>query len=799
MAGELHLELLGGLHIRKDGVPVEGFGSGKAQALLCYLAVTARPQFRATLAALLWSDLPDAAARMNLRHVLANLRQLVGEHLSITRDSVALDRRVPYTLDVAQFQAALSTAAPDDTSRLREAVGYYTGDFLEGLTVRDAPMWDEWAVAQRERLRQLALHALHALAAYHSARAEHAVALDYATRLLQLDPWREDAHRQVMLLLAESGQTSAALRQYQTCCRVLNDELGVAPDEETVALAQRITDGAIVPREPAGPRHHLPQPPARRWNLPRPPTRLLGRAAELAHLVALLADPACGLVTLVGLGGVGKTRLALEAVHQLREVFAAGSCFVSLAPVLDPNLVSASIAQALDLRETGGQPVRDRIVQHVADQPFLLLLDNFEQVSAAAPLVADLLAACPRLTVLATSRAPLHVYGEREFPLLPFPLLDPEPPTPFDALAQNAAVALFVERAQAVRPAFRLTRANAQAVAAICARLDGLPLAIELAAAWSKLLPPDALLDRLARRLDWLTGGPRDRPHRQQTLRATIDWSYNLLDPAEQILFARLAVFAGGWTVDAIAAVCGTVGAQARAVGADAARLQGAHSRAADESGAQPAGTVGAAAPQVVRSAIHERDVLEGIASLLDKHLIVQHDSVDGEPRWTMLETIGEYALERLDLSGEAPAVRQRHAHYYLALAEASTAGSGRVVSAPGAGAGQPARGAELESHHARERGNRVTSGGRAGVVLVSLRQLERGTQLARGRPGTAGDRAGCAGPCRGAASPRGCALATGRLPDRTGAVRREPGAPPRNARPPRDRLCAERPGPRSA
>ncbi len=336
-------------------------------------------------------------------------------------------------------------------------------------------------------------------------------------------------------------------------------------------------------------------------------------------------------MTLTGPGGVGKTRLALQVPHDLIEQFADGIAFISLAPITDSTLVLPAIAQVLGVREAGEEPLVTRLTAFLRHKQALLVLDNFEQVVEAAPLVADLLAACPELRMLATSRVRLRVSGEREYAVPPLGLVEHVAPAPLDEVAESEAARLFVERARTVREDFALTAENAPAVAAICARLDGLPLAIELAAARVKVLPPATLLSRMERRLPLLTGGGRDAPARQRTMRDAIAWSHDLLTPGEQILFRRLAVFVGGFDLEAAEAVAG---------GPDAPGL----------------------------------DVLDGICSLVDQSLLREEDDPDGEPRYRMLETAREFGLERLNASGEEATVRDRHAAWCLTLAEAAGA-----------------------------------------------------------------------------------------------------------------------------
>ncbi len=388
----------------------------------------------------------------------------------------------------------------------------------------------------------------------------------------------------------------------------------------------------------------LRTPDARPNNLPTQLTTFIGRAAELEEAAGLLS--ATRLLTLTGPGGTGKTRLSLQLASTVAEGFPDGVFFVPLEPIRDPILVPSRIATAVGVTEAGARPIADTLSDWLRDRRVLLVLDNFEQVGSAAPLVGDLLRAAPGLKVIVTSRAALRISGEQEYPV-------PGLPTPPDlsqlsgldrmqlpgesraldlaALSQYAAVRLFIERAVAVRPGFTVTNDNAPAVAAISARLHGMPLAIELAAARIKLLSPDAILARLEHQLDVLAAGARDLPARQQTLRGAIAWSYDLLDEAARRLLDRLSVFAGSCDLEAAEAVCG------------------------------PASELGGA-------------LLDGLMALADQSLLKVEEAADGEPRFRLLDTIREYAAERLAERGETAAVQDRHRDWYLALAERAAA-----------------------------------------------------------------------------------------------------------------------------
>ena len=394
-------------------------------------------------------------------------------------------------------------------------------------------------------------------------------------------------------------------------------KLGVHTRTQAVARAREVGLFDVRPETPASsaiaPKH----------NLPTQVTSFVGREREIAEISHRLAT--ARLLTLTGPPGTGKTRLALEVAVRTLGRFKDGTFLVDLAPVTDPQLLLGKIAQTLGVRETTGQPLAETLKAYLREKRLLLLLDNFEQIIAAAPLVGDLLSASPGLKVLVTSREALRIYAEQEYQVPPLALPDIKRAGPLPTWLDYEAVQLFIQRAQAVKPDFANTAANVATVAEICVRLDGLPLAIELAAARSKLLSPEMMRMRLESRLGTLISGPRDLPARLRTLRGTLDWSYDLLDQGERSLLARLTVFQGGRTLEAAEMVCG---------------------------------------PGLPIA------VLDGLESLLNKSLLRQREDPEGQPRFYMLETIREYAREKLEESGEADELRNRHAEYFVGLAE---------------------------------------------------------------------------------------------------------------------------------
>ncbi len=549
----LEICLFGSPDVRLDGASTGGYVSAKAPALLAYLAVTGRPHSRDTLAALLWGEMADADAKNNLRQTLSNLRKSLESYLSITRDTVQFNAAMPHTLDVAQFENQLrrarDAAPPTRIAALQQAAALYQGDFLAGFYVRDAPEFEEWMLAQRTRYRELVLHALHVVTGHHLERGEYGRAIDSGTRLLSLDPWRETAYRQLMQALSHSGQRVAALALYETCRRVLDQELGVSPSAETTALYQRIKASGENSRH----------------NLPPQPTPFVGRASELAEISALLMRPECRLITLLGAGGIGKTRLAMQAARQAarRSLFLDGIYLVSLEGVETLTGLATAVAQAIDFSFSGNQEPAAQLLDCLREQEVLLVLDNFEQLLEHALWLTTLLQQAPGLKLLTTSRERLDVQWEWCVMLdgLDFPAASSTaaaPSGPQSDLLDYGAVQLFVNRARAARHDFAADEATALPhIIRICRLTAGMPLALELAAANTRYFSCAEIADAIAQNLDFLATGFRDIPPRQRSVRAVFDYSWALLDAAEQRLFASLSVFRGGFTLEAATQVAG--------------------------------------------------------------------------------------------------------------------------------------------------------------------------------------------------------------------------------------------------
>jgi predicted ATPase/DNA-binding SARP family transcriptional activator len=604
MTAKLALSFLGTVAISLNGEPVSDQLLAKPQALLCYLAVTGRRHSREKLAGLLWGDTPEDRAKASLRKALSSLRKLSESALIITRQTVAFNHDGDYWLDVEAFESALANddADPETLQAVHEAVDLYRGEFLEGFSVRQAVTFEEWVLGERERLRQLVLQALHRLSVAFADRGEVATAIEYTNRLLALEPWQEEAHRQLMTLLARSGQQSAALAQYETCRQILAEELGVEPLPETQALYHRIKTGR-------GATAH---------NLPPQATPFVGRQAELAQIARHLGQADCRLLTLIGAGGIGKTRLALQVAGQALDAYADGVYFVPLAGINSSAFLVPTVGEAIGYSLSGEANPRRQLLKYLQQREMLLVLDNFEHLLSAAggddsgrELVLELVRTAPKLKLLVTSRERLNLQAEWLLTLqgLPYP--------PAEAgFGQETfeAVELFVQGARRVRPGFSLSREWPEVVR-ICRLLDGMPLGIELAATWVSMMPCAEIVQELSQSLDLLSTDMHDVPARHRSLAAVFDHSWQLLSEAEREVFKKLSVFRGGFD-------------------------------------RQAAGQVADAS-------------LTTLAALVDKSLL----RVVSPGRYDMLEPLKQYAAGKL---AEAPAedeqVWDRHLDYYASL-----------------------------------------------------------------------------------------------------------------------------------
>ncbi len=561
------MTLLGSGQIHLGAAPLTQLSLAKAQALLFYLAVTGRPAARGEMTELLWGELAPDDARRNLRVALTKLRQAVGGHLHITRTSVAFNKTAPYWLDVNEFiqQAQMgaqpgATLPPQHVSALEAALALYQGEFLQGFGVANAPAFEEWAIVERERLHQIALQSGETLVDHYLATQSYTAGIDLSRRLLTWAPWQETLHRKLMMQLAATGQRGAALQQYESCRRILSEELGVEPEPATAALYEQlrnVTYDSSVSTGSAQPPHQseTPNPPPPH-NLPAPTTSFLGRDIELAQIAALIADPTCRLLTLLGPGGIGKSRLALQAAYghtAPNRRFVDGIFFVSLAAATQLDEAIPLIAAAVGCIFSGQRAPRSELLHHVQSRALLLVLDNCEHLVDEATFFAEMLAAAPQLMLLATSRERLRLYEESIFDVRALSA-PPAEVHKADELIASSAVQLFVERARRVNLAFDFI-AEAEAVAAICRLVEGIPLGIELAAGWVRNHSCAAIAEAIRQGIDFLASQVQNAPPRHRSLRAAFDHSWRLLDQADAALFNRLVVFRGGFDAQAAQAV----------------------------------------------------------------------------------------------------------------------------------------------------------------------------------------------------------------------------------------------------
>ncbi|HOT92645.1 MAG TPA: tetratricopeptide repeat protein [Anaerolineae bacterium] len=662
---QLNIQLLGTLQITLDGNPLTGFATDKARALLAYLALeNAHPLRRDALATLLWPDQPENKARQNLRQTLLYLRQTLKEDdqcpfLLIDRETVQLNPASDYRVDVAEFQALHTTCRGHRhrrterclpcMRRLERMTELYHGEFLANFYVSDSALFEEWATLKREWLHREAIEALFILTDYYTRRGELTRARQCARRQVELEPWREEAHRQLMHLLAMEGQRSAALAQYETCRRILAQELGVEPMAETTALVETIKREEVQ----AQPRDH---------GLPPSPTRFVGRETELAELAEWLAATDCRLVTLVGAGGIGKSRLALQVLEEHRGLFAHGVAFVPLDAVASAEFIAYAIARVLGFSMQGPQSPDEQLLNYLREKEVLLALDNFEHLLQDCALIEQILTHAPEVTLLITSRERLNLREEHVYHLegLAYPTTD----SPGPDVERYSAVALFAQCAQRADRRFMLDASTLPDVLRICRLVEGIPLGLELAAAWVDSRACSDIAQEIAANSDMLTTSLRNVDPRHRSLRASFEYSWKLLTDPERACLARLAVFQGGF--DRAAAV-----------------------------------QVAAATPDLLAGLIHK--------SLL---------RTDASGRYTLHPLLHQYIAEKLDATGEATTVYAEHARYYATFLEQ------REAHLKGAAQKQTLSEITLESDNVRRAWEWAVSQGQARAVEQALESL---------------------------------------------------------------------------
>jgi predicted ATPase/DNA-binding SARP family transcriptional activator len=590
----LDLWTLGGLRILLEHEPVEGLRSRTAEALLVFLVRQGRPLSREWLAEFFWPERPHETSLVNLRVALHRLNKTLAPHLVVTRKSVGLrDDNLPY-LDGADFERLLNERKP------REALGLYRGDFLRGFYLPGSPAFESWAADERDRLRDLALAAYQELLVRHAATAETDEAVRLARGLLHLEPFHEPTQRLLVRLLAQSGRRQAAIEAFEGYRTRLRDDLGLEPDEESLALLERVKhglgDGADAFDDAVASRAAVP------WNLPPLSTPLLGRQAELDALQTRLSHADCRLVTLVAPGGMGKTRLAIEAALRAAPTFPDGVCFVSLAGVISPAAIAPAVAQSLALVLPPSSDERTGLLAYLRTKRMLLVLDNFEELLEGAPLLLELVHHAPGVKLLVTSRERLALSEEWVLPLAGLE-------------ADGAAVELFVQRAMRAAHDFDPT-AEREAVRELCSLVEGMPLAIELAASWAGMMTCRMIAHEVRASLDVLEAHVRDLPERHRSIRSLFDTSWRLLSAEARSVFMRLSVFRGGFTAAEAWAVAGAT--------------------------------------------------LGGLRTLVEKSLL----RADGRGRFALHELIRQYAAERLAAAGGGEVTAARHFDAFLALAE---------------------------------------------------------------------------------------------------------------------------------
>ncbi|MBA2714724.1 MAG: AAA family ATPase, partial [Rubrobacteraceae bacterium] len=629
--------LLGGFRVSIGARTIEDkeWRLRKAAALLKVLSLAqGRRLHREQVMELLWPEVGEQSASNNLRNVLHAARRALGPtastpYLASEGEALVLCPRRPVWVDVDAFEeAAASARRSSHPAAYRGAIDLYTGDLLPN------DRYEGWAEGRREELQRLYLALLVELAELYGERDEHTRAVEALRTATAKEPALEEAHAALMRLHALLDRPEQALAQYERLRDALLRRLGTEPAETTRRLRDEIAKGTYLTTEFTGSNargEKVERAGPTKHNLPAPRTSFVGRVQGMVDVKRTLAMTR--LLTLTGTGGSGKTRLALEVAGDLIDAYPDGVWMVDLAPLSEPQLVDQEVAGALEVPERPGEPLTNTLSRALLDKHLLLILDNCEHlVETTAQLVDAILDSCPRLRVLATSREPLGIHGEVLWQVQPLSVpattdLESSGGSAVEDLIRYEAVKLFVDRTRLKVPHFAFTQENVDSVAKVCRKLDGIPLAIELATARMGTLAIEQVSQRLEASLDVLKSASRSAAPRHQTLRATLDWSHDLLPEAEQALFRRLSVFAGGWTLETAESVCTGGG-------------------------------------------IERESILDLIGGLVDKSHVVAGSVNGGVVRYRMLEPVRQYAREKLEGSGEVDDVRSRHAAFFLTLAE---------------------------------------------------------------------------------------------------------------------------------
>lgn len=546
MSSLFRLQLLGPVCLDRDGEPIHGFKSRKALALLGYLAAEHRPISRSYLAELFWPDQPESRSRNNLSQALHNLLNLwpgccEANHHSIQFCSTSC-------LDLKGFNDLVSKG---EVSTLAMAADLYRGDFMAGTCLDDCPEFEQWLRLEQENWRQRVTQVLRDIITHYTQSNETDQALRFISRLLEIDSGDEEAHRQKMILLAQSGQRSTALAQFETCRRNLAEELGVKPARETVQLYEQIRSGELKHESPnSAEKEALPPtapPPVPFFyynNLPAQTTSFIGREEELTLIEQYLSNPACRLLTIIGLGGIGKTRLALQAAATTDQ-FRQGICFVGLASISSPDFLISTIASALNFPLYGRGDPKTQLINYLGDKEMLLVLDNFEHLISGAGLLVEILQRAPHLKMVVTSRERLSLQEEWILDLQGLTFPEGEEMV---LLENYSAVRLFLQRAQQVQADFWLRYLDKPAVVQICRLVEGMPLGIELAAAWIRTFSCREIAVEIEKNYDFLTTSLQNIPKRHHSLQAVFEHSWGLLSEEERKVFSQLSVFWGGFS-----------------------------------------------------------------------------------------------------------------------------------------------------------------------------------------------------------------------------------------------------------